>query len=176
MSLFYCQKIVKKCKKTLLYYHLRVFTERNKGVRKLRRQALKLLSSQARALARANFIEEIVLGVVTKKAEIIMQIYTEEAFAQLLACSYPRFDGTKYESSVSDEYYIPEEECVHWANFFEEGLQSSAGNARYNEVLALAFPEKEWLEVQKIKKNHLKTVKGVKNDRTNNKRVQRNRA
>lgn len=156
INLLPSRTLIKKCKKILRYYHFQLIKERSGIVRKIRKQALKQLEHQICVLSKERYIEDIVLGIANKKAEIISQIYTYEELGILETCSYPHFDGTKYISSVPEKYFIPEEECIHWANFFSDGQTSRAGSQRYVEVLAMVFPEAEQYELRMMQNNKLK--------------------
>ena len=157
MNLLKNKKLINKCKKVISYYRLCNFKERRGGVRRLRKQALKNIEKQVTSLIKQNYCEDIVLGILNKKSEIISQTSTEEGFCHLIPCSYPYFNGTAYVQSVPEEYYIPEEECVHWANFFACGQRSEAGRIRYDEVLALVFSDSDEYDINEMKMNNLKS-------------------
>ena len=164
-SLLAHKQTAKKCKKILRKYYFRALTTRYRGLRQMRMRALRLLSKQLKALSRQRFHESIVLGIAEKKAEIIVQITTDQEFGELLACNYPRFDGTRYVSSVQPHLFIPEEECVHWANFFSSGCTSVEGSQRYDLVLMAAFPDADTAFLDRLRENKLRgTAKYVKKE------------
>ena len=156
ISLFSHQQTAKKCKKMLKKYRFQAFGTRGRNLRQLRIRALRLLSQQIQSLARQGFCEEIVLGITEKKAEIILNITSDQDFGLLWACSYPHFNGVQYEPSVPEHLFIPEEECVHWANFFDSSCTSREGEERYAAVLVAAFPDADEGEIEYLRKNRLR--------------------
>lgn len=155
-SLFAHNQTTKKYKKILRRYYFRALRARYSWLRQMRIRALRLLSKQLRSLVWQGFCPDIVLGIAEKKAEIITRITTDQEFGELLACSYPRFDGTRYVPSVQAHIFVPEEECVHWANFFSSGCTSAEGSQRYDLVLMAAFPDADAEFREKLRKNKLR--------------------
>ena len=155
-GLFAHKQITKKYKKILRKYYFIALRTKYRGLRQMRMRALRLLSKQLKSLTWQGFYSGIVLGIAEKKADIITMITTDQEFGELLACSYPRFDGTRYVPSVQPHIFVPEEECVHWANFFSSGCASAEGSQRYDLVLRAAFPDADDEFIEKLRKNKLR--------------------
>lgn len=150
------KQLLKECRKIIRQNRRNGIGTVNIAIHQMRKQAFKNLEKQMLSLIKQHYHERIVLGIVSAKSEIIACTCNEEGFCHLIPCSYPYFNGSAYVPSVPEDFYIPEEECVHWASFFASGQRSEAGMKRYDELLALVFDDYDEDDIEEIKKRKLK--------------------
>ena len=132
---------IKECRKIIQQYREERLKSKDSYILNLRLKALNRLNKNVRALAEDGFDIRIVLGITRKKTEIISHIVCDSEAEILALDSCPRYDGEKYVSGVPEEYFVPEEEIVHWTTLSTLRILNKEENLRFNEVMSVIDPE-----------------------------------
>jgi len=107
-------------------------------VRELRFNAIKQLQSRLAFYRKRGYMEQLLCAIARKKAEMIMKATSKTEMEQVLKIKAPHFDGNKF---IADEYSVPEEEMISWAETSLMAPLNSYAFNRYKELFQQVLPE-----------------------------------
>ncbi len=107
-------------------------------VRELRMQALKQLQDRLAYYESLGYMDQLLCAIAHKKAKMIMNVTTKTEMSKVMSTRVPAFDGNKF---LSDQYNIPEEEMILWAEMSLQAPLNRAGFERYKELFEMIFPD-----------------------------------
>ena len=107
-------------------------------VRELRFNAIKQLQSRLAFYRERGYMEQLLCAIARKRAEMIMKAMSKTEMEQVMKIKAPHFDGNKF---IADEYSVPEEEMISWAETSLMAPLNSYAFNRYKEVFQQVLPE-----------------------------------
>lgn len=107
-------------------------------VRELRFNAIRQLQSRLAFYRERGYMEQLLCAITRKKAEMIMKATSKTEMEQVMKIKAPHFDGNKF---TADEYSVPEEEMISWAETSLKAPLNEYGFRRYMELFQQIFPE-----------------------------------
>lgn len=107
-------------------------------VRELRFNAIKQLQSRLAFYRERGYMEQLLCAIARKRAEMIMKAMSKTEMEQVMKIKAPHFDGNKF---IADEYSVPEEEMISWAETSLMAPLNSYAFNRYKELFQQVLPE-----------------------------------
>ena len=107
-------------------------------VRELRFNAIKQLLSRLAFYRERGYMEQLLCAIARKRAEMIMKAMSKTEMEQVMKIKAPHFDGNKF---IADEYSVPEEEMISWAETSLMAPLNSYAFNRYKELFQQVLPE-----------------------------------
>lgn len=104
----------------------------------LRYDAMKNLTGRLAFYKSRGYMEKLLCAIARKKTDMIMRTATKTEMEKVMKIRAPHFDGIKF---TVDQYSIPEEEMIMWAETSFKAPLSSEGVRRYRELFEQIFPE-----------------------------------
>ena len=95
----------------------------------LRFQTLKQLQDRLAHYRTRGYMEKLLCAIARKKAEMIMNGATKAEMEKVMSTRPPSFDGNKFHPN---QYNVPEEEMILWAETSLQAPLSNAGFERNN--------------------------------------------
>lgn len=115
-----------------------IATDMPDKVRELRFNAIKQLQSRLAYYKKLGYIETLLCEIARKKAEMIMRTASKAEMEKVMSVHCPHYDGNKF---VPNQYNVPEEEMISWAETSLKAPLNDIGYRRYAELFRQVFPE-----------------------------------
>lgn len=107
-------------------------------VRELRFNAIMQLQSRLNFYKELGYMKSLLCAIARKRAEMIMRTTSKSEMEKVMSVHCPHYDGNKF---VPDQYNVPEEEMISWAETSLRGPLNEIGYRRYAELARQIFPE-----------------------------------
>lgn len=107
-------------------------------VRELRFNAIRQLQSRLAFYKELGYMESLLCAIARKRAEMIMRTTSKTEMEKVMSVHCPHYDGNKF---VLDQYNVPEEEMISWAETSLKAPLNDIGYRRYAELFRQIFPE-----------------------------------
>ena len=107
-------------------------------VRELRFNAIIQLQSRLAFYKELGYVETLLCAIARKRSEMIMRNTSKTEMGKVMSVHAPHYDGNKF---VPDQYNVPEEEIISWAETSLKAPLNDIGYRRYAELFRQIFPE-----------------------------------
>lgn len=108
-------------------------------VREIRFNAIRQLQSRLDFYKERGYMEPLLCAIARKRADMIMRTTSKTEMEKVMSVHCPHYDGNKF---VPDQYNVPEEEMISWAETSLKAPLNDIGYRRYAELFSQLFPEK----------------------------------